>query len=64
MKFFPMLRYGASRERNKKSSKQCICNSFLKRLRFEPLEDRRLLTIGIGDCVWNDLNGNGLQDLE
>jgi len=32
------------------------------RLRFEPLEDRRLLSVGISGTVWNDLNANGIQD--
>ena len=35
----------------------------LRRARLEPLEDRRLLTISIGDLVWNDLNSNGRQDV-
>ena len=28
-------------------------------LRFEPLEDRRLLSVSLGDFVWQDLNGSG-----
>ena len=33
-------------------------------LRFEPLEDRRLLSVAVGDFVWQDLNGNGIQDAD
>jgi subtilisin-like proprotein convertase family protein len=33
-----------------------------KKLKFEPLEDRRLLSVAVGNLVWNDLNGNGIQD--
>ena len=35
---------------------------FRRRLLFESLEDRRLLSVAIGDLVWKDLNANGLQD--
>ena len=30
-------------------------------LRFEPLEDRRLLSVGVSGVVWNDLNGDGVR---
>lgn len=33
-----------------------------RRLAAEALENRRLLAGRLGDFVWNDLNGNGLQD--
>lgn len=33
-----------------------------RHLRAEPLEDRRLLSVSVGDLVWNDLDANGLQD--
>jgi autotransporter-associated beta strand protein len=33
-----------------------------RRLRLEPLEDRRLLSLSVGHLVWNDLNHNGIQD--
>jgi hypothetical protein len=32
------------------------------RLKLEVLEDRRLLSLSVGNLVWNDLNSNGLQD--
>jgi hypothetical protein len=38
-------------------------NLFLHKLSLEPLEDRRLLSVDIGDFVWNDLDGNGIQDV-
>jgi VCBS repeat-containing protein len=33
-----------------------------RRLRLEELEVRRLLTVSIGNLVWNDLSGNGVQE--
>ena len=56
-------RWGGRSGRNASSTKHNTRNLLSRRLGFEPLEDRRLLTIGIGDFVWNDLNANGLQDL-
>jgi len=35
---------------------------YVRRLSVEPLEDRRLLSVSIGDLVWKDVNSNGLQD--
>ena len=34
----------------------------LRRLTFEPLECRQLLTASLGNFVWDDLNNNGVQD--
>ncbi|MEN6449000.1 MAG: SdrD B-like domain-containing protein [Thermoguttaceae bacterium] len=31
-------------------------------LRFEPLEVRSLLSVGVSGIVWNDANGNGMHD--
>ena len=33
-----------------------------RKLRLEPLECRRVLSMSVGDFVWNDVDGNGLQD--
>jgi autotransporter-associated beta strand protein len=63
MRFPATQRGDDSTWRKTMSPRHSIRNHFLKRLCFESLEDRRLLTTGIGDFVWSDLNGNGLQDL-
>lgn len=34
-----------------------------RRLACELLEDRRLLSISVGNLVWNDLNSNGIHDI-
>ena len=34
-----------------------------RHLACEPLEDRRLLSLSVGDFVWNDLNPNGIQEV-
>jgi len=36
---------------------------FRRRLQCELLEDRRLLSASISGSVWNDLNGNGIQEV-
>ena len=33
-----------------------------RRLAFEPLENRQLLSVSVGSWVWNDLNANGVQE--
>ncbi len=35
-----------------------------RRLHLEPLEDRTLLSVGAGGMVWNDLNLDGIRDLD
>lgn len=62
MRFQALRLSGGSAGRNSTSSGHFKQNLFSKRLRFEHLEDRRLLAIGIGDLVWIDSNANGLQD--
>ena len=37
-------------------------STFQRKLRLEPLECRRVLSMSVGDFVWNDVDGNGLQD--
>ena len=38
-------------------------DAYRRHLCCEPLEDRRLLSVSVGDLVWNDLNSNGVQNL-
>ncbi|NLF06830.1 MAG: hypothetical protein GX594_02475 [Pirellulaceae bacterium] len=35
-----------------------------RRLRLEPLEDRSLLSVGVGGMVWHDLNADGIRSLD
>jgi hypothetical protein len=60
--FLALNRRRGGRARSGKKENKISRNPFSTKLRFEPLEDRRLLSIGVGNFVWNDLNSNGIQD--
>ena len=40
----------------------CRQRSRAKSLRFEPLEERSLLSVGVSGVVWNDANQNGVRE--
>jgi uncharacterized membrane protein YqhA len=62
MGFTALNRHRGGRARSGKKENKIARNSFSTKLRFESLEDRRLLSIGIGNFVWNDQNSNSIQD--
>jgi len=64
-------RFARSASKNNRSQSGSLVGSRPRRLRIEPLEERRLLSVGLAEVgtaceihgqKWHDLNGNGTRD--
>ena len=63
--FGPRRRLGSyESSKGRKLSGAIRRDSRSRRLHLEPLEDRTLLSVGVGGMVWDDLNLDGIRDLD
>ena len=53
---------GLPKGNRRKTGKPLCRNGHARSLRIEPLEERSLLSVGVGGMVWSDANQNGIRE--